>query len=120
MYHARMTNIDTAQVLEDAADLLLVHGRCKTNAKDKDGRFCVVGAVMAARGHNVLTGCVVMTVLNEQALGYADPALVPVALHVDGSSNGLAAALWNDRTEDDFEVIDTLRHVAKDLRNSVV
>jgi len=113
---------DPATILEEAADLLLVHGRCKWRAMDDDGTFCVVGAVMAAQGVRMRPGLVMAQPgATEIGAGYFDPALVPLAKAVGTVGPhvppGAVVANWNDNTADDFEVIDTLRHVAKDLRN---
>jgi hypothetical protein len=102
---------DPAQVLEDAADLMLVRGRARSVREDEAGGLCVVGAVCAASDGDPYA-----------VVSYAHPALPPIARHLgmdDGKDafTGFQVAKWNDRTDDDFEVIDTLRHVAKSLRN---
>jgi hypothetical protein len=124
-----MDEKDAATVLEEAADLLLIHGRCTLDAKDRHGRHCVVGAVMAARGFDVRVGAVTNTsaellAAGHEGVGYKDPAVRILARHVPpqefGTTPGATVGCWNDNTEDDFEVIDTLRHVAKSLRNGEV
>jgi hypothetical protein len=114
-----MAEKDAATVLEEAADLLLIHGRCTYNAKDQAGRYCVVGAVMAARGLDVKVGPVTDTTTpliqaGDFAVGYADPAVLAVGHHLRVPN----VAVWNDETLDDFKVIDALRLVAKSLRRN--
>lgn len=92
---------DAATVLEEAADLLLIRGVCRDGTWGvPGGSRCVMGAigeVLPAHGQSI-----------------ACRALFNHLKTVGGMSN---LAQWNDSTTDDFEVIDTLRHVAKDLRN---
>jgi hypothetical protein len=114
--------LDAATVLEEAADLLLIEGR-RTDGylfehpEEMDGPYCVVGAVSKAAG---LIGADCFFE------GYQHPAVVAVARHLGITEKhrehswGINVGGWNDATADDFEVIDTLRHVAKDLRNGAI
>lgn len=106
--------LEVAQVLEEAADILLINGRCVYDARDDQNRFCVVGAIMAARGYDVVVGPVTQTYPRPFGSGYTDPAVAAIERHL-GVNN---AGVWSDETEDDFKVIDTMRIVAKDLRNN--
>jgi hypothetical protein len=102
--------LDAATVLEEAADLLLMRGRTRVIRQASDGALCVLGALSLASGDETAEGFGV----------YDHPATSAVASHVRPNRGGQAAmavAGWNDHTDDDFEVIDTLRLVAKDLRN---
>lgn len=124
-----MSDKTPADVLGEAADLLLIHGRCRGEGSEEDGRFCVLGAMAEA----VHPGWVeddpnyFQVVEANDAANRAMRALDRhLALDIDRlpgymlSLPDLRVAHWNDglRSEDDdFEVIDTLRHVAKDLRN---
>lgn len=102
------TDLDPATVLEEAADLLLIRGvrRDGTAGSDDGGPLCVLGAI------HVVT--------NE------DGAAIDLAFDTfrehrfPGSRMCTVVFNWNDSTDDDFEVIDTLRHVAKDLRNAAL
>lgn len=105
--------MDPATVLEEAADLLLIHGRCKGQLRDDDGRFCVIGAITAATGIDVKQDSYLEA--GEVMQGAAVAAVVPWI-----GSGSAQVWQWSDRTTDDFEVIDTLRLVAKDLRNAAV
>lgn len=96
---------DPATVLEDAADLLLIHGVVRNGGYGVvGGPRCAVGAITEVCG-GFMCGI--------------GSALGPLFEHVY-EQHGVSVAVWNDATKDDFEVIDTLRHVAKDLRNAAV
>lgn len=118
-----MTNLDAAQVLEDAADLLLIKGRCTIIGQDLDGRYCVLGAIAEVQGRYVLGDFNEEPIYNDE-----DPAVIALANHVAHLVEGRGVRNdrrpssrvygWNDWLDlDDFEIIDTLRIVAKDLRN---
>lgn len=119
--------MDAATVLEEAADLLLVKGRCVQKAVDGEGRYCVLGAITTALGLDADADWDDQRVLTH-------PAIEALAEHLRKQhpqlgagrrlSNGCAIYAWNDGyapeieslpTDDD--VIDTLRRVAKDIRN---
>lgn len=102
------TDLDAAQTLDDAADLLLIHGVRRDGSSgihefraNGGGMLCAYGGMQAASG---------------KAL--ADHALNLFAQRKFGSDYMTASVFaWNDRSADDFEVIDGLRMVAKDIRN---
>jgi len=119
--------MDPATVLEEAADLLLLKGRCKVYGVDAKGRYCVLGAIAAVQGKT-------WTDEDEGAIYEDDPAVDALAATVGPLVDAFERAngwgpcgkgvpstyvyFWNDvLPDDDFEVIDTLRLVAKDLRN---
>jgi hypothetical protein len=88
--------IDPADILEAAADLLETKGWIQGRSKNENG-YCAMGAISEASGHNY----------------HRILATLPVI-------EMWAAALvhWNDqetRTAD--QVIDLMKHAAKDLRN---
>lgn len=85
-----------ADVLELAADALFVHGRAFGAFKRPDGSMCVLGAIAFVLGDGL------------------DGVEIPAAAL--GLFLGEPAWLWNDRTEDDALVIDTLKQCAKSLR----
>ena len=103
---------DAATILEDAADLLLIHGRSQCTGRARSGKFCVLGAIAEAQQPGWWTDGfpwywrVVRT----------DPAAVAAVAALGFPDDG-AVAEWNDETADDFEVIDRLRLSAKTLRN---
>jgi hypothetical protein len=116
--------LKNAQVLEDAADLLLIHGRC-TNGLLRSaltGSFCVVGAVGEAAGVDhwgAYSHPAVLAVADH--LGHAPLPEPDAGLEMPRAFRGLKVGDWNDQTEDDDdEVRDTLLLVAKDLRNGAV
>jgi hypothetical protein len=98
-----MAEKDAATVLEEAADLLLIRGVCRNGTYGTPGGpRCTIGAVSE-----------VMEVGDMAA--WISPAGKAVADHLR-HRGVLTLTDWNDNS-DDFEVIDTLRLVAKDLRN---
>jgi hypothetical protein len=112
-----MAEKDAASVLEEAADLLLVRGVLRGEfGMDVNGPRCAMGALAEVQGVDLAD------------VFRLDPGTAMFALDVhvrrDPMWDGLFPAgthtpipSWNDDTKDDFEVIDTLRLVAKDLRN---
>jgi len=83
---------------------------------DKHGAYCVLGAIKVAAGEEEPTAWYRFDTKVSRI------AVIAVAqwLPVRGRTRGEVKVYeWNDDTDDDFEVIDTLRHVAKDLRNAV-
>lgn len=102
---------EVAQVLEDAADLLLVHGRCRFEREDIDGRLCLAGATAVAQGMNVHSADVLFTDA-WTTLTAALPSRDYVSLH------NMQPIAWNDlpRTTDE-DVRDLLLHTAKTCRN---
>lgn len=112
---------DVAQVLEDAADLLLIHGVRRDGSSGYPdwvegekvplcafGGMCVAADALIASQPDPWVSCDLSSV-----------ALDAFEAHFFGADKGtpLHTFKWNDATDDDFTVIDALRHVAKDLRN---
>ncbi len=99
--------MDIATVLEEVADLLLMRGVCRTGSYgDPGGPRCVMGALAEVLGLNTETASSRDSVWRHPAVDVLFDA-VPDRNLIE----------WNDASEDDFEVIDTLRHLAKDIRN---
>ena len=126
---------DPADILEQAADLLETNGWCRGDFEDNAGRHCAVGAIRCVTGQQAV----------EQEIHEASTRLgTSPNLHLRNkfkevmnasldATNILAEKLsqtwrgpdeyvyiptWNDeaaRTAD--EVIDLMKHTAKDLRN---
>lgn len=115
-----MTTIDAAQVLEDAADVLLVNGRCRlTGHSPYTGSFCVLGAIAEAvqPGWHHQCGARYWNIVSTGDGRAAVAALarhLPVDLEADPE---VRVYCWSDGTSDDDEVRDTLLLAAKDLRN---
>ena len=126
---------EAARVLEEAADLLLIHGRCTGQGQDGAGRLCVRGAIQKAQGERP-TGMGLWPSPANDALErhlagteFAERHLERVRSHdlepdalaqVERWESVFPSFIWNDslKGEDqDFEVIDTLKQVAKQLRN---
>lgn len=97
-----------AQVLEDAADWLLINGRCRDHLIDEaTGAGCLIQAIgMAANA-------------GETADGFRrERSAFRVLQGAINARKGTGVVRWNEQTVDDFEVIDTLRLIAKDIRNA--
>lgn len=98
---------EVAEVLEDAADYLEVHGWCQHTVQDQQGRACVLGAInIASGGHTLGVGTCATLAVTRYLGDRRRPEYVPV---------------WNDmagRTGD--EAIDLLKHTAKALRNGEI
>lgn len=114
--------MNTADVLEQAADLLFVYGRCKGTAEDARGRLCVRGAMRKAMGLDPEDVMGWRAPANEALMTYlaAHPDVLPVRVvrrNPDWVARGsFPDWVWSDKTDDDELVIDTLRRCAKDLR----
>ena len=97
---------DPAQILEDAADLLLIRGVRRDGTAgihEPSGPLCAYGAVLTAAEQRVAAEIRAFDALEE---------------HLFGECKDCGRVFdWNDKSGDDFEVIDTLRLVAKQLRN---
>lgn len=118
-----MTNTaDIAQVLEDAADLLLIHGvRRDGNSGYLDwiggqksplcafGGMCVATDALVRSNPDPWASCDLSTVALDAFEAY---------LFGDYDAAGHRTFQWNDTSLDDFTVIDALRRCAKDLRNA--
>lgn len=94
---------DPAAVLDEAADLLLVRGVCR------DGTYGEPGGPRCVRG-----------AMHEVGDVYCSTAVHALYRHLDGQGVHTTVSRWNDTSTDDFVLIDTLRTVAKDLRNQAV
>lgn len=111
------TEMSPAQVLEDAADLLLIHGRCTGQGKSDDGRLCVLGAMTLAAGGDLE---------NWADLDLRPPAVAALRslaprLTTIAKTQIEKVYLWNDdRDTTDDDVRDTLLVTAKDIRNEAV
>lgn len=126
-----MGDLSPADVLEEAADLLLINGRCVGSRETQENRgtrsYCVLDALAAVAG---IEGDA------EQGIwawsrAAESPAALALAAHlatmpdlpgyIIDSDPADIVWRWNDHfdfaPDNDFEVIDTLRRVAKDLRN---
>jgi hypothetical protein len=118
-----MTLVSVADVLEEAACLIERHGWVQRSIIRRDpATYKVIGICAAG-------GCVVA--VNQLVDGYqgvksslsgssaSARLLYQAAWDRLAAATGMQVPSWNDasdRTKD--EVIDTLRHVAKDLRNN--
>lgn len=94
-----------ADTIEGAVDLMIVKGRCRGTMVADDGSICVVQAIKEAGRSNDSFWDTLMY-LNERL---ADEHLN------DGTDQ---VCLWNDSLADDSVIFDTLREVAKELRNA--
>lgn len=108
-----MSEKDAATVLEDAADLLLIRGVCRDGTFGRPGRErCALGAISEVVGADI-TEC-----SGYHTEGTELYAAARAALYSSDLIGDRTIQWWNDSSDDDFEVIDTLRRVAKDLRNA--
>jgi hypothetical protein len=100
--------LDAAQGLEDAADWLLVNGRCRDTLTDESGAGCVIQAIAQA-----------VNPADDMVAGWRRENHV-YRLFAKHSIDrfGRTPVSWNRDIVDDFEVIDELRLAAKDLRNT--
>jgi hypothetical protein len=109
-----------AAVLEEAADVLLVHGWCKTQGHDNEGRFCVLGAVAEAvePGWYEVDRTYYWSVIG--GMRVVRDALAALANRLPEPSppeDAIAVYQWNDATIEADDIRDTLLLAAKDLRN---
>lgn len=98
-----------ADLLEKGADLLEVHGWGQGLYMDKEGRMCAVGALRRADSVASNNGA------NRTDAYYGARSALNRATE---AASGHSVTEWNDvegRTAG--EVIDLLKHTAKDLRN---
>lgn len=110
--------MNSAEILEKAADIIEANGLLKNQLWDANGQCCAVGAVMRATGGGVSFDSKQRQQRLEtvKALGVT-LGLVPI--DVDLPKAWRRVVDWNnmdERTADD--VIDAMRHAAKDLRNT--
>lgn len=115
---------EVAGVLMDAADALLIHGRCKGSGLGDDGRsMCVQGAIAYAQGADPIASMGVHTPALDALEDYLRvrvtfrPETLPEHNWKSTRGGGPPAWVWNDTTDDDDEIIDTLRHAAKAVAN---
>lgn len=104
-----MDDNETADVLDRAADELLMRGWTQGALEDGAGRVCALGALLAADLGAVRIGQDLTPVGNR--------AFAVLGEFVDAAQYDTVIAGWNndpDRTED--EVHDALRGCAKELR----
>ena len=103
-----------AEVLERAADVIERDGWCRNEITTPDGRVCLVGAIeRAAFGRDYESGPV-----TDQEWDLRCGAVSAANRAITGCDSMSAAARWNDNeAKDQYDVIDLLRHTAKDIRN---
>jgi hypothetical protein len=121
---------DPADILEQAADLLETKGWCRGFFEDNAGRHCAVGAIRYVTGQQAVEQEI-------YALGttpnmYLCKKFKEVMTASVDATNILAERLQTWRSPDDYvyiptwndeadrtadEVIDLMKHTAKDLRN---
>lgn len=101
------TATEVADVLDAAAEVIERDGWCQNRLRTNDGRVCLVGAVdRVARERS--TG----------SHGWWDVPSCKAAVEAMFKSLNREPKDFNDDTgRTKFEVIDALRHCAKDLRN---
>lgn len=111
-----MNNALVADFLEKTADTIFTRGHCKGEMMNEVGNVCVIGAMYA-----VYIGAVVTTNYSQGKV-YSDSVEHlgnKLCLNHTGRS-GADIGGWNDLPETTAEnVIDTLKEVAKDLRNEI-
>lgn len=96
-------DLDVADVLEAAAEVIEVKGWCQKESVDGEGRVCVLGAVQSA------------DLLNRHPLTVRAMRALRNRLGLVQNYDVIA---WNDRPgRTEGEVLDLLKHTAKDLRN---
>lgn len=97
-----------ADILDEAADFILVHGHCKGDLRGPDGSACAVGSLTMCASGQLLDDAIDVLDAEVASLGYPfdpDALLPPVARYNDAPTT----------TADD--VIDLMRRAAKELRN---
>jgi hypothetical protein len=123
---------DPADILEAAADELQTNGWIKKRLKDVDGRHCAIGAMQKVAGYEEawrqhIDGwrpaettpepLVTREPLVEASKRYMLAEAV-LAHHLSQEGLTVGVGGWNDQPERTAEeVIDVMKHVAKDLRN---
>ena len=110
---------EIAQVCEDAADYIRVHGWCQNRLETPEGQVCLAGALEGALGILHTADRLAFDVPERtRREDLTADALIEVAHHHLNPAAGPGHAIhWNDRkgrTAD--EVIDALVHTAKGLR----
>ena len=103
--------METADILEKAAEVLEIRGWTQNTYEDAEGQVCAVGAIrVVAWGHSRWSGT--------GAIDYQVAGMAQAAMSAHLGVRDLAIE-WNDspeRTKE--EVIDAFKHAAKDLRNN--
>lgn len=116
-----MNTPDPADLLEDAAALLEQYGWCQQELVSLDGRRCLVGSIRHATFNWAKQNAAydpedTANVWDlEENLRNLVRNRIPITFP---SNDQYTEVIWNDsegRTAD--EVIDLLKHIAKDLRN---
>jgi len=112
----------TADVLDDAADLIERYGWTVGHYGDEVNGFCSMGAILRASDHIRLSRGSVLWEIDDDVTNGAIKAL-GVQLGCDVTSYGQESvmnrvAFWNDTEAGDKQVVlDTLRAAAKRLRS---
>lgn len=103
-------NEDAADLLEKAADVIFTKGHCKGDLQNSEGNVCALGALELAR-KGVRLNQEDITILRDYNY----------TLKLLRSKVGSGIASWNDAPErTPEEVMNTMKEVAKDLRNKVL
>jgi hypothetical protein len=117
---------DPADILEAAADELQTNGWIKKRLKDVNGRHCAIGAMQKVVGYeeawrqHIESWRPAETTREPLVEASRRYMLAEAVLAHHLSQEGLTVSVggWNDQPERTAEeVIDVMRHVAKDLRN---
>lgn len=103
-----------AEILENAADLLEVHGWCQDRSRDDEGRMCAMGALYQSTFGPGVWECP-SRVEYDTEHGYLEATR---ALNRKiGTQRSIPG--WNDNSERTAdEVIEAIKATAKDIRNS--
>lgn len=103
--------METADILEKAAEVLDARGWCQGHYQDDQGQLCAVGAIRVATWGTARWD-------HSNAVEYLASRMAQEAMSAHLGVEDIAVG-WNDRpgrTKD--EVIDTFKHAAKELRNN--
>jgi hypothetical protein len=118
--------LDAADILEKAADLIESVGHCKGTFFETRGAgyeisnavsYCALGAMDAANNYNSYG------IISFRRTDAHNEAIEALTIELCGESNDIyesanLIAQWNDNSERTPEqVVDLMKHVAKDLRN---
>lgn len=110
-----------ADILEQAADLIEVHGHTRGFFENTTGQLCAVGALRRAASIDLPSSIIgPVRIINRVELYWAAVALARTAALEWPECIGPEASIyqWND--DEDLtpaKVIDTMKVAAKDLRN---
>lgn len=127
-----MDRSEVADVLDRAADALMIYGHRRSELVGADDSMCALGGIGHALGLNVeandveeINGEVMGCYVNPAAEAFGRYLIAHGATPAPGDPFGMADAVWrwNDGwhngpsgAPDDGEVIDHLRRCAKELR----